>query len=231
MSRHALALLAACLVLPTVAAQQPTTFAVAHRGASAYRPEHTIAAYQLALDQGAEYIEQDLGLTKDGVLVCLHDLSLERTTDVEERFPERATTVTLPNGQTRKMWFVDDFTLAEVKSLDAGSWFDPSFAGARVATFQEAIDLVKGKAGIFPELREPVAFSRHRSLSSMAHHAGASPEADELPGGTMTGHDAVWLATGGRARAPACLPRPENRHPPTLRCNRTARVSLNYFRS
>ena len=67
-----------------------TPFLVAHRGASAYAPEHTLAAYRLALEQGADYVEQDLTLTKDGVLVCLHDDTLERTTDVEARFPDRA---------------------------------------------------------------------------------------------------------------------------------------------
>jgi glycerophosphoryl diester phosphodiesterase len=129
-------------------------FLVAHRGASAYAPEHTLASYRLALEQGADYVEQDLGLTRDGVLVCLHDLSLERTTNVEELFPDRAS-VENEDGKPRRRWYVDDFTLAEIKQLDAGTWFDPAFAGARVATFQEAIDLVKGKAGIFPELKGP----------------------------------------------------------------------------
>src|SRR5262245_4810763 len=62
---------------------------VAHRGASAYTPEHTLEAYRLAIEQGADYVEQDLQVTKDGVLVCLHDLTLERTTNVEELFPDR----------------------------------------------------------------------------------------------------------------------------------------------
>src|SRR5918994_4162616 len=62
---------------------------VAHRGASAYAPEHTLEAYRLALEQGADFVEQDLAVTKDGVLVCIHDLSLERTTDVETVFPDR----------------------------------------------------------------------------------------------------------------------------------------------
>src|SRR5688500_6252656 len=67
-----------------------TKHAIAHRGASAYAPEHTLAAYRLAIEQHAEYVEQDLAVTKDGVLVCLHDDSLERTTNVEEVFPDRA---------------------------------------------------------------------------------------------------------------------------------------------
>ena len=133
---------------------RPAPFNVAHRGASAYAPEHTLESYRLALEQGADYVEQDLGITSDGVLVCLHDVSLERTTNVAEVFPDRFTEV-MERGVPVKRWFVDDFTLAEVQRLDAGSWFAPEFAGARVATFQEAIDLVKGRAGIFPELKAP----------------------------------------------------------------------------
>ena len=130
-------------------------FVVAHRGASGYAPEHTIAAYTLALEQGADYVEQDLTITSDGVLVCLHDDTLERTTDVETRFPDRAVVENDASGQPVKRWYANDFTLAELKTLDAGSWFDVRFAGARIPTFEEAIVLVKGKAGIFPELKSP----------------------------------------------------------------------------
>jgi glycerophosphoryl diester phosphodiesterase len=136
---------------------------VAHRGASAYAPEHTVDSYRLALDQGADFVEQDLAVTKDGVLVCIHDLSLERTTNVEEVFPARFSRHEGSVGPVRR-WLVGDFTLAEIKRLDAGSWFDPKFAGARVPTFQEAIDLVRGKAGLYPELKDP-AFYRERGIS------------------------------------------------------------------
>ncbi len=172
------------------AAPPSTAFNVAHRGASAYAPEHTLEAYRLALDQGADYVEQDLGITKDGVLVCLHDLSLERTTDVEEVFPERATEV-VEGGQVRRRWFVDDFTLAEVKRLDAGRWFDASFAGARVATFQEAIDLVKGKAGLFPELKGPDRL-RAKGISLEAAVVAAL-ERNGLTDATVKGRPAVLL--------------------------------------
>lgn len=132
---------------------------VAHRGASAYAPEHTLAAYALALEQGADFVEQDLAVTKDGVLVCIHDLTLERTTNVEDVFPTRFTEDT--SGPTpAKRWLVHDFTLAELKQLDAGSWFNPTFAGARIPTFQEAVDLVKGKAGMYPELKDPEFYRR-----------------------------------------------------------------------
>jgi glycerophosphoryl diester phosphodiesterase len=126
---------------------------VAHRGASAYAPEHTLAAYRLALEQGADYVEQDLQITKDGVLVCLHDLTLERTTNVKEVFPER-----FRRERGRATWPVSDFTLEEIKRLDAGSWFDAKFAGERVPTWQEAIDLVRGKAGLFPETKGPEVY-------------------------------------------------------------------------
>lgn len=131
---------------------------VAHRGASAYAPEHTLAAYRLAIEQGADYVEQDLAVTKDGVLICLHDASLERTTNVEELFPGRVSSYTI-EGKTRKAWLANDFTLAEIKTLDAGSWFDKKFAGERIPTFEEAIAVIRGKAGIFPELKTPEIYA------------------------------------------------------------------------
>lgn len=137
----------------TADAHYPRKTSVAHRGASAYAPEHTLAAYRLALEQGADYVEQDLQVTKDGVLVCLHDLTLERTTNVKEVFPERHR-----RARGRARWQVSDFTLEEIKRLDAGSWFDPKFAGERVPTWQEAIDLVRGKAGLFPETKAPEVY-------------------------------------------------------------------------
>jgi glycerophosphoryl diester phosphodiesterase len=157
--RSRLTLVSLVAVLGTAAdAQGPRRTNVAHRGASAYAPEHTLAAYRLALTQGADYVEQDLAVTKDGVLICLHDPTLERTTNVEQLFPDRASTVTW-EGKTVKAWLANDFTLAEIKQLDAGSWFDPRFADERVPTFAEAVTLVKGKAGIFPELKTPEVYA------------------------------------------------------------------------
>ena len=138
---------------------------VAHRGASAYAPEHTLDAYRLALEQGADYVEQDLAVTRDGVLVCIHDLTLERTTNVEEVFPDRS--VADGGATAARRWRVHDFTLAEIKRLDAGSWFDKKFAGARIPTFQEAVDLIKGKAGVYPELKDP-AFYRANGIKPEA---------------------------------------------------------------
>ncbi len=131
---------------------------VAHRGASAYAPEHTLAAYKLAIAQGADYVEQDLAVTKDGVLICLHDASLERTTNVEQLFPTRVSTQTI-EGKTRRAWLANDFTLAEIKSLDAGSWFDAKFKGEKVPTFDEAVALIRGQAGMFPELKVPEIYA------------------------------------------------------------------------
>jgi glycerophosphoryl diester phosphodiesterase len=131
---------------------------VAHRGASAYAPEHTREAYELAIEMGADFVEQDLGVTKDGVLVCLHDPTLERTTNVRDVFPDRAT-----RSRLIRRWHLADFTLDEIKQLDAGSWFDPKFAGTRILTWQEAIDLVRGRAGLYPELKLPSLY-RERGI-------------------------------------------------------------------
>lgn len=139
-------------------AASPVKVNVAHRGASAYAPEHTRDAYELAIEQGADFVEQDLGVTKDGVLVCLHDPTLERTTDVASVFPDRAARP----GVSRR-WHLPDFTLEEIKRLDAGSWFDPKFAGTRILTWQEAIDLVRGRAGLYPELKLPALY-RERGI-------------------------------------------------------------------
>jgi glycerophosphoryl diester phosphodiesterase len=146
-------------LLSTVAvAQPPRKLSVAHRGASAYAPEHTLAAYRLAIEQGADFVEQDLAVTRDGVLICLHDASLERTTNVEQLFPDRATEVVV-EGAKRRAWLANDFTLAEIKRLDAGSWFDAKFADQRVPTFDEAVALVKGRAGLYPELKTPEIYA------------------------------------------------------------------------
>ena len=127
---------------------------IAHRGASAYAPEHSTAAYTLAIAQGADYVEQDLQVTKDGQLVCLHDLTLERTTNVKEMFPGRSRTLAR-EGRQLTGWHVSDFTLAEIKTLDGGAYFAPKFKGEKILTFQEAIDLIRGKAGIYPETKAP----------------------------------------------------------------------------
>ena len=159
MKKHLLLCLLVLLPASSAPSQYRDKTLIAHRGASAYAPEHTLAAYQMAIDQKADYVEQDLQITKDGVLVCLHDLTLERTTNVEEVFPDRFVTEQ-SNGRDVKHWYVSDFTLAEMKRLDAGSWFDRKFNRARVPTFQEAIDEIRGKAGLYPETKEPEVYGR-----------------------------------------------------------------------
>jgi len=137
---------------------------VAHRGASAYAPEHTLASYRLAMQQKADYVEQDLAVTKDLVLICLHDESLERTTNVEDVFPTRAV---VDPATGRKQWLAVDFTLAEIKQLDAGSWFDARFAGERIPTWEEAVATVGTAAGLYPELKTPALY-RARNIDQTA---------------------------------------------------------------
>jgi glycerophosphoryl diester phosphodiesterase len=148
------------LLLPLAAllsAQRPSAAkqSIAHRGASAYTPEHTLPAYRLALDQKADYVEQDLAVTRDGVLICLHDDTLERTSNAAEVFPDRSSS----DARGGRRWLANDFTLAEIQRLDMGAWFDPKFAGTRIVTWQEAVDLVRGKAGLYPELKSPPLYT------------------------------------------------------------------------
>lgn len=153
--RTILLMVSMVLAAAVVVEVQVPKMAIAHRGASAYAPEHTRPAYELAIKQLADYVEQDLAVTKDGELICLHDVSLERTTDVETVFPERFTR----DKTGAKRWMAADFTLAEIKQLDAGSWFDPKFAGERVPTWKEAVEIVKGRAGMYPELKAPSLYA------------------------------------------------------------------------
>lgn len=163
---------------------RPLVFA--HRGASGERPEHTLAAYRLAMEQGADYVEPDLRLTKDGVFICLHDATLERTTDVAARleFAPRSK----PNTKGLPRWHAADFTLAEIKSLSirqGNASRARHFAGVeRVPTFSELVDLVRqhnadqGTAiGITPELKNSDA---EAFLAFVGEHAletggGAGP--------------------------------------------------------
>jgi len=143
-------LAAAAVIAPHATPKQ----AIAHRGASAYAPEHSLAAYRLAIEQKADFVEPDLAVTKDNVLICLHDDTLERTSNIAEVFPDRPSR-NLPTTAPGKHWFANDFTLAEIHQLDTGRWFAPKFAGSRIVTLQDAIDLVRGKAGLYPELKSP----------------------------------------------------------------------------
>lgn len=131
---------------------------VAHRGASAYAPENTVPAFRMAAEQGAHFVEFDVQLTKDRQIVCLHDNSLERTTDVEDVFPDRFR-ATGEGAEAKRRWMIEDFTLAELQRLDAGAWFDPKFRGTRIPTFGETIDALRGRSGLFIELKTPERYA------------------------------------------------------------------------
>ena len=133
---------------------------IGHRGASGYRPEHTIESYRLAIEQGADVIEPDLVATKDGVLVARHENEIGTTTDVADRFPDRKTTHRI-DGRDITGWFTEDLTLAELKTLRArerlpfrSHEFDGRF---EVLTFEEIVR-VRRRA-------EPEGWAHDRCLS------------------------------------------------------------------
>ncbi|MEU7956588.1 glycerophosphodiester phosphodiesterase [Micromonospora humida] len=147
---------------------------IAHRGASGYRPEHTLEAYRLAIRMGADYIEPDLVSTRDRVLVARHENEISGTTDVAARpeFAGRKATKTI-DGLPVTGWFTEDFTLAELKTLRAkerlpqvrvaNTAFDGRFA---VPTFQEVLDLARAESkargrtiGVYPETKHPTYFA------------------------------------------------------------------------
>ncbi|MGY0799436.1 glycerophosphodiester phosphodiesterase [Lysobacter sp. A286] len=144
---------------------------IAHRGASALRPEHTLAAYGQAIVDGADFIEPDLVMTRDGVMVARHESEIGRTTDVAGR-PEFAARKTgkLINGDVVSGWFSEDFTLAELKTLRARErlpqWRSTRYDGEfPVVTLAEIIDFVAAEAascgrvvGIIPEIKHPTYF-------------------------------------------------------------------------
>ncbi len=137
---------------------------VGHRGASGYRPEHTLESYQLAIDQGADFIEPDLVATKDKILVARHENEISETTDVAKKFPARKTTKII-DGESKVGWFTEDFTLAELKTLRANERLPfrnrDSDGKFEVPTFSEVISLVrksKRAVGICPEIKHPSYF-------------------------------------------------------------------------
>ena len=139
---------------------------IAHRGASGYRPEHTLASYALGMEQGADYIEVDLVATGDGVLICRHDCEIGSTTDAEEKFPRKKRTVII-DGKKESGFFAQDFTLEEIKLLRTrerspfrSTRFDGQFS---IPTFKEILQLVENynktnekKVGICPEIKHPL---------------------------------------------------------------------------
>ncbi len=136
----------------------PYPAVIAHRGASYDAPESTAPAYLLARDLGADYLELDLQRSKDGILVAVHDDNLQRTSDVAQRFPERKDSP------------VSAFTLAELKALDVGSWFNKAtpelarerFKGLQILTLDEVMDIAEGnpqmRPGLYIETKVPTLF-------------------------------------------------------------------------
>jgi len=140
---------------------------VGHRGASGYRPEHTLASYELAIEMGADYIEPDLVSTKDHQLVARHENDITGTTDVASHpeFADRRTTKTI-DGNPITGWFTEDFTFAELRTLRAKERLpairpaNTAFDGLyQIPTLQEVIDLAKRHhVGIYPETKHPTYF-------------------------------------------------------------------------
>lgn len=149
--------LLAALAATSAGAQPPqkdaeTVLNIGHRGASGYAPEHTLPSYDLALRQGADYIEQDLQLTRDGVLVVLHDETLDRTA--------RPTAESEPGDCTG---LVREKTLAQIKTCDVGSWFNEAYpeyaseeyAGLKIPTLEEVFQRYRKSAAYYIETKSP----------------------------------------------------------------------------
>ncbi|KUL55262.1 glycerophosphodiester phosphodiesterase [Streptomyces sp. NRRL F-4489] len=128
----------------SIRAGHRTPFVIAHRGASRYAPENTLAAVDAAHARGLVWVENDVQRTKDGRLIVMHDTTLNRTTDAAKVFPHRAP------------WRVRDFTAAEIARLDAGRWFGKRFAGTRVPTLDAYLRrLDRNHQGLLLELKAP----------------------------------------------------------------------------
>ena len=147
---------------------------IAHRGASGLRPEHTLSAYRLAVDQGADFIEPDLVLTKDGAMVVRHENEIGGTTDVARRAELAARKATkVVDGEKIEGWFTEDFTLAELKTLRARERLPQLRPGSAaydgtdpIATFEEVVALAKSESkrvgrtiGLYPEMKHPSYFA------------------------------------------------------------------------
>ena len=163
------------------ASEAPAPIVIAHRGASGERPEHTLAAYELAIAQGADFIEPDMVMTRDGVLVCRHENEISGTTDVASRpeFADRRRDKSV-DGVAASGWWVEDFTLAELKTLccrerlpelrPANTAFDGQ---ERIPTFAEVLALAqRARVGVYPELKHPT-FLREQGLDPVSAFVAA----------------------------------------------------------
>ena len=197
LARIGLFLLMSLLPLSIVRAEP---LLIAHRGASGERPEHTLAAYERAIDQGADFIEPDLVLTKDGVLVARHENEIGGTTDVADHpeFADRKTTKVI-DGVEMAGWFTEDFTLAELRTLrarerlpdlrPANKRFDTLY---QIPTFEEILKLVRAKEaesgrriGLYPETKHPsyfagIGLAHQAPLLDLLNRYGYMTEADPV---------------------------------------------------
>lgn len=184
--------------MPTV---QATPLVIAHRGASGERPEHTLAAYGRAIDEGADFIEPDLVVTRDGVLVVRHENEIGTTTDVAEHPEFRARrTVRTIDGQRVEGWFMEDFTLAEMRTLRAkerlpdlrpdNARYDGLFP---LVTFDEVARYARARSkevgrpiGVYPEMKHPAYFRsiglplEERMAAALTAQGWTGPEAPVL---------------------------------------------------
>lgn len=167
-------LAALLLASPVVAQDMPHPLVIAHRGASGERPEHTRAAYERAIEQGADFIEPDLVMSKDGQLIVRHENEIGGTTDVADHpgFADRRTTRTI-DGVATAGWFTEDFTLAELQTLRARERLpalrpdNTAYADEAILTFQQVIDIAREASartgrtiGVAPELKHPSYFAQ-----------------------------------------------------------------------
>ena len=169
---------------------------IAHRGASADRPEHTLAAYELAMIRGADYIEPDLVVTRDGVLVSRHENELSGTTDVASRadFSDRYREKTI-DGEQITGWFAEDFTLAELRTLRARERISDirpqnvAYDGLyQIPTFKEIVKLTRAyeaqtgrSIGVYPELKHTTFLMQHANLDAVALLLGELKDLDLKP--------------------------------------------------
>lgn len=188
-------LLLALLAMTLAASATARPFVIGHRGASGERPEHTLAAYALALDQGADFVEPDVVPTRDGHLVARHENEISGTTDVADHpgFATRRTTKTI-EGEAVTGWFTEDFTLAELKTLRARERLpqlrpaNMAYTEERIATLDEVIALAKSRGrGVVAEIKHSSYFARiglaveQRLVDAIAKAGWSRPE------------DPVWI--------------------------------------
>jgi glycerophosphoryl diester phosphodiesterase len=220
-SRRTFAAVSATAMAAPALAQPKTPLVIAHRGASGERPEHTLMAYRLAIEEGADFIEPDCVTSKDGHLVVRHENEIGGTTDVARRpeFAARKATKII-DGQSITGWFTEDFTLAELKTLRARERLPQLRPGSArfdgrepIVTYQEVVDLAKAESrrtgrtiGTYPEMKHPAYFAglglplEGRLLEALKRNGLNSPGAPVFVQCFETEPLKTFRKLGGRAR-------------------------------